>query len=142
MWILLAILLMPLVEIAGFVVVGRQLGVAGTLLAVIASVILGTVILRRAGWRTIESLRSTVASGALPGLETVDSALLVLAGLLLILPGFVSDIMALVILIPPVRTYMAERTLDYLKQRLVIRRTGGSPAPVIEGEFREIDPKP
>jgi UPF0716 protein FxsA len=139
MWILLAILAMPLVEIAGFVVVGSYLGVAGTLLAVMASVVLGVIILRRAGWRAIESLRGTVSSKTLPTIAALDNAYLMLAGLLLILPGFVSDIIALLILLPPVRDWLVERTLDHLSRRVVIHRTGGTS--VIEGEFHEIDPK-
>jgi UPF0716 family protein affecting phage T7 exclusion len=103
MRILLAILLLPLVDIASLVIVGPHLGVLGTLFMVMLSIVVGTAVLRRSGVRAIQQLRATLVDGreALP--ETIDAALMALAGILFILPGFASDFLALLLLLPSVR---------------------------------------
>ena len=101
--ILLAILLIPLVEIAIFIKVGQAVGVLDTLLLLLAAGLAGALLLRVQGWATVLRLRQRLASGEPPVRELFDAACLALAGVLLILPGFLSDLMALLLLIPPVR---------------------------------------
>lgn len=145
MRILLAILLLPLVDIASFVVVGPRLGVSGTLLLVVLSVMTGIAVLRRSGLRAVERLRSTLVDGRQAVPETIDAALLALAGVLFILPGFASDILALLLLLPPVRDLITRQLMAKFKQYGTVVTThasgpSGSPGgKVIDVDYDEIE---
>jgi len=166
---LLALLALPLAEIAGFVVIGGAVGLLPTLVWVVLAVLLGAALLREAPVRAVQELRAAGA-GRRPGAPVrslVDAGCRAFAGVLLIVPGFVSDAVALLLLLPPVRALLfawiaaraARATAGRPGVRVVIdgqeagpgghpphgaagpqgpRRPQG-PAPVIEGEFREVD---
>jgi len=99
----LGFLLLPLVEIALFILVGRAIGLFPTLALVILAAIAGALLLRQQGLGVVERLRSNMNAGTIPGRTMFDTMLIGLAGLLLILPGFLSDAIALVLLVPAVR---------------------------------------
>ncbi len=99
----LSFLALPLVEIALFIVVGRAIGLFPTLALVILAAIAGGLLLRQQGMGVVERLRNNVSAGTIPGRAMFDTMLIGLAGLLLILPGFLSDAMALLLLLPPLR---------------------------------------
>lgn len=108
-FIAILILLLPLIEIAGFVIVGRQIGLLATLLLVIASAVIGMAILRRQGFQALSKLRQQNLPRDLPAEKFFDTAMVLLAGLLLIVPGFFTDIIAILVLVPFVRTFIARR---------------------------------
>ncbi|KGM30240.1 FxsA family protein, partial [Inquilinus limosus] len=102
--LLALLLLVPvLAEITVFIVVGRWIGVLATLLLFIAIGVIGTLLLKRQGMRALREMQAALARGEPPAEPVAHAALLVLAGLLLIFPGFLSDLMALPLLLPPVR---------------------------------------
>ncbi len=101
----LLFLLLPLAEIATFVLVGREVGVGMTLLLVLAGMIAGVVLLRLQGLGTLRRLQQTTAKGGDPGRELVHGVMIVIAGILLIVPGFLSDIVGLLLFLPPVRDF-------------------------------------
>lgn len=107
--IAILILLLPLIEIAGFVIVGRQIGLLATLLLVIASAVLGMAILRRQGFQALSKLRQQNLPRDLPAETFFDTALVLLAGLLLLVPGFFTDLIAILLLVPFVRSVIARR---------------------------------
>lgn len=150
MRILLAILLLPLVDIASFVVVGPRLGVSGTLLLVLLSIVVGVSVLRRSGLRAVEQLRATLVEGRQAVPETIDAALMAVAGILLILPGFGSDILALLLLLPPIRDVITRQMMANFKRfgKVVVTTAGQGPqapphAPpgtkVIDVDYDDID---
>src|SRR3546814_16788650 len=96
------LLALPLAEIAGFVIVGRMVGVWATLALVMLTSLLGMLILRRQGLQMLRGLSSEGQQGRLPGESVINGAMIVVAGLLLLLPGFVTDIIGLAPLAPPV----------------------------------------
>lgn len=98
--VLLWILLWPLAEIAAFVVIGDQVGALNTVLLVIASGLAGVAILRRQG---LAALRSARAEGPPAAGQVLDGLAVAVAGVLLLLPGFLSDALALALLVPGVR---------------------------------------
>lgn len=98
-----ALIALPLLEIAGFVIVGKAVGVLGTLGLVLLSGLVGILVLRAKGMMLPFQLRAAVERGELPGRSIADAMLVALAGVLLIVPGFVTDIVALLLLLPPVR---------------------------------------
>jgi UPF0716 protein FxsA len=100
----LGILAMPLIEIALFVVVGRALGVWLTLGLVLLSTVSGGLILRWLGLAMVGQIRSTVSARKLPGQRAADAMMIGVAALLLIVPGFFTSTIGLVLLLPPVRS--------------------------------------
>jgi UPF0716 protein FxsA len=99
----LFLLALPFLEIAGFVIVGREIGVLYTLTLVIASGILGAILLRIQGFGVMARIRRELDTGGDPGREVAHGAMIMLAGVLLLIPGFVTDIIGLLLFLPPVR---------------------------------------
>lgn len=133
MWVFVALLALPLIEIALLVEIGGALGLWPTLLWTVAGALLGVTVIREAGARTAAAVNAAMAELRDPARPAADGALRLLAGVLLILPGFFTDAMGLLLLVPPVRA-------------ILLRRIGrGRPVAarfdVIEGEYREISPR-
>jgi UPF0716 protein FxsA len=116
------VLLMPLAEIAGFVVVGKAIGVWATLSLVILSAVVGAALLRIQGTGILRRIARESQNGGVPGRELVHGAMVVVAAFLLLLPGFISDILGLLLFIPAVR----DLAWTFLSRRIVI--LGSSPA--------------
>lgn len=102
----LGLLLLPIVEIAIFIKVGQTIGLWATLALVIGAAILGGLLLRQQGLSVLTQLRSNVNTGRMPGKTIADAMMIGLASLFLVLPGFLSDIAALALLLPPVRSWI------------------------------------
>lgn len=100
---LLALLLLPILEIAGFILVGGAIGLWPTLLLIIASGMAGVLVLRSRALLTLPEFRAAMAADGDPMAPLAHGALLTAAGVLLVLPGFLTDILALLLLVPAVR---------------------------------------
>jgi UPF0716 protein FxsA len=137
MWLIVAFLALPLVEIALFILVGGMIGLWPTLGLVVAAVIVGTVVVRAQGARALQRTRQAFDRQGDPSGPLLDGALVVLAGGLLIAPGFLTDAMALALLLPTVRRTM----LQWVGARVAARggaRSRG--ATVIDGTWEEVPP--
>jgi len=99
----LLLLLLPLLEIATFVIVGGAIGVLPTIGLVIASAVLGMVLLRISGVGALARAQTEVQSGRDPGQHLARAGMIAVAAVLLLIPGFLTDIIALLLLIPAVR---------------------------------------
>ncbi len=128
-WIGLLAVALPFLEIAGFVWIGGKLGVALTLLWVLAAMVGGLLLLRRTGLQAVGKLRQAMAEGKEPGSTMLDAACFAAAAMLLIIPGFVSDALALALLLPATRHWLLRRMAHHFDSR-VYRRSG-----IIHGEF-------
>ncbi|WAJ28657.1 FxsA family protein [Antarcticirhabdus aurantiaca] len=109
-------LLMPIAEIAGFILVGNAIGLWPTLGLILASAFLGALLLRQQGLGTLRRIQEETRAGGLPGRELVHGLMIAVAGFLLILPGFISDVVGLLLFLPPVR----DLAWRLLKQRIVV----------------------
>jgi UPF0716 protein FxsA len=96
----------PLVELAVFVQVAQWFGLLETLLLMILISVLGVLVVRHQGLGAYRRVRDQVRAGNLPAAELVNGLLIVIAGVLLILPGFISDIVAILLLLPPTRAFV------------------------------------
>ncbi len=144
-YVLAALLIVPIVEIAVFVEVGGAIGLWPTLAVVVATAIAGGVLLRLQGLATLARAREALARNEMPIREVIDGVFLLFAGALLLTPGFVTDGAGFMLFVPGVRAGL---------RALVARRFGplgmqGSTGPderrhtkTIDGEFREVDPEP
>ena len=128
-WIGLLVFALPFLEIAGFVWIGGKLGVALTLLWVLAAMVGGLLLLRRTGLQAVGRLRQAMAEGREPGSTMLDAACFAAAAMLLIIPGFVSDLLALALLLPATRHWLLRRMARHFDTR-VYRGSG-----IIHGEF-------
>ncbi|WP_140537950.1 FxsA family protein [Mesorhizobium sp. B1-1-8] len=119
----LFLLALPLLEIAGFVIVGREVGALATVGLVILSTVAGSLLLRHQGFGVMARVRAEMDAGRDPSRELAHGAMIVLAAILLIIPGFITDIFAILLLLPPVR----DLAWRFLKSRIVLATsfTGG-----------------
>jgi UPF0716 protein FxsA len=114
---LLVFLALPFIEIAGFVIVGQEIGVLATLGLVILSAVLGFALLRRQGLSLLNQMKAEAASGRVPQREIIHGTLLMFAGILLIIPGFVTDIIGLLLFVPFIRDLIWNR---FMRNRIVM----------------------
>ncbi|WP_374828848.1 FxsA family protein [Paenochrobactrum pullorum] len=116
----LLLLALPFVEIAGFIIVGSHVGVLATIGLLILSAILGFFLLRIQGFSLLQRIRSETAAGRVPDREVVHGAMLVMAAILLIVPGFVTSAFGLLLFMPPVRDFVWNR---FLRGKMVVAGT-------------------
>lgn len=99
----LLLLALPLAEIGVFILVGREIGVVATLLLTLGTALLGTALLRRQGLAAIQRIRAELSGGRLPARGLAEGAMIAVAGLLLIAPGFLTDTIGLALFVPALR---------------------------------------
>jgi len=142
-WLLIALVIaVPVVEIAVFIKVAQGIGVLAAVLLAIGAGLFGLVLVRAQGLRTLMRAKAMADRGELPVAEMFDGLCVALAGGLLILPGFLSDLVAIALLLPPVRlglkVWLARHfTLVGHDQPGSGRPTG---ADVIDGEYTVVEP--
>jgi len=136
---LIIFIVIPFIEIAVFMAVGERIGMINTLLFAFLTAIIGGMIIRHQGLHTIAAMRNASQKGAMPVNEIFDGFCLVAAGATLITPGFVTDTIGFVLLVPPVRAAIRE----FIKKRTDIHVSTGRHQPhdpnVIEAEYERID---
>lgn len=101
--ILLALLGIPILEIAVFILIGGEIGVVATLAMIFVTAVMGTALLRYQGFSLLSRIRAETDAGRIPGEELGHGAMILLAGILLLTPGFVTDAMGFLLFVPAVR---------------------------------------
>lgn len=99
----LLLLVVPIIEIALFILIGQQIGLGWTLLGILVTAIGGTILLRIQGFRLLERIRTEMRAGRVPGRELAHGLLLLVAGILLLTPGFFTDALGFLLFVPGVR---------------------------------------
>ena len=116
--VIIAILLLPAAEIAAFVLVAALIGVTGALLLMLTTTLAGILVLRQAGCGRIARFRVAVSQAEMTGFEANGIGVLtVLAGLLLVLPGFLTDLVGIALLIVPVRRWCGRMVRTWIGRR-------------------------
>jgi UPF0716 protein FxsA len=108
----------PIVELALLITVGKAIGVWPVIGLCLATAGLGGVLIRRQGLAAIRSAERDIASGSVPVEAAVDGAFLALAAPLLMTPGFLSDALGFLLLVPAFRHFLARRALAALRRRV------------------------
>ena len=103
MWLILAFLAIPVIEIAVFIQVGGLIGLWPTLALILLSAVIGTLLVRSQGAQTLAALRRSLTEMSDPSESLAHGAMILFAGALLLTPGFVTDILGFALLIPRVR---------------------------------------
>jgi len=134
----LALMLLPLLEIAGFVWIGGYVGVGATIAFVMLSTIAGFSLLRAEGIRLVLGIRAAANAGSAALAPLMDGAGRIVSALLLVVPGFFSTALGLALLIPPVRLAVL-RWLGKGTNWTLSHTAGPGAATVIETEFHAVD---
>ena len=122
----LVFMAVPLIEIAFFVVIGNAIGLWPTLAGVLITAIVGSLVLRYQGMAVFNDIRGQMSRGQIPGKALADAALIGAGGLMLLLPGYFSDLIGILLLLPPTRAAI----YAFLKSRIqVVPMTGGGFSP-------------
>lgn len=119
----LLFLIVPVAELFVIVQVAGVAGVLNTISLLVLVSIAGTLLIRWQGIELVRRLMSTVQQGRLPQRELIDGGLLLLAGLLFFVPGFLSDVLGVALLLPPVRALLRPVAVDAVR-RLARPRAG------------------
>lgn len=115
--LLLAFILTPIIEIAGFITVGGWIGLWPTLLVVLLTAVAGTILVRQQSAQVISRINTQLGAGQIPGRALFDGLCLFAAALLLLTPGFFTDVIGIGLLLPPVRSFLAPRLLRWAQSR-------------------------
>src|SRR3954464_7425153 len=133
-------IVVPLVELYVIIQVGQAIGVWWTLALLVADSIAGSLLMRsqgRAAWRRFQA---AVAESRVPAREVLDGVLVIFGGAFLLTPGFVTDVLGAILLVPPTRALVRRVLVRRLVPRMVLGATGpGWRSADVEGTAVEVD---
>ena len=139
----------PLTELYVIIEVGDNIGAFATIWLVVLTAVIGGWLVKRQGMGILFRIRQQLDRGEAPAIEMLEGALLALMGILLLLPGFITDALGFLLLIPPLRKFLV---VEFLKRSgtmsgagvTIVREdsTSHHKIDVIEGEFRREDKDP
>ena len=136
--LVLAFVVMPLVEIYVLIQVGQVIGPWWTILLLVLDSLLGSWLIKREGGRAWQALRTALQTGRMPARELADGALILVGGTLMLSPGFVTDALGILLILPFTRPVARRLLTRVVAQRLLprnARRPGpGSGGSVVRGE--------
>jgi UPF0716 protein FxsA len=118
--LLLLFIVVPLVELYVIIQVGQAIGALPTIGLLLLDSILGSLLLRAQGRSVWRRFRAALASGRPPAQETIDGALVILGGALMLTPGFVTDAFGVLLLLPPTRAAVRRTLVRNARSRLLM----------------------
>ncbi|MDA7917717.1 FxsA family protein [bacterium] len=125
--LLLLFILVPVAELYLFLTLGEELGVKNTIAIIIITAILGAALTKSQGRRAMRKFQQATAEGRMPAKEALEGLMILLAGAVLITPGFLTDTVGFLLLVPPVRTAVAGFLGKRLKGKIQIITPGMPP---------------
>ena len=137
-WLLAVFVAVPLAEIYLLIQVGSLVGALPTVVLVVVTAVLGAWLVRMQGLGALARVQGALAQGSLPAVPLLEGAMLLVAGALLLTPGFFTDALGFLVLVPSLRG----RAASWLLKRLLTQGTWGQPPPgprTIEGQYRRED---
>tara|TARA_B100000401_G_scaffold28046_1_gene16847 strand:- start:507 stop:932 length:426 start_codon:yes stop_codon:yes gene_type:complete len=131
--LLLAIILIPAVEIYLFIKIGSQIGALNTILLIFATAIIGIYYARYEGLNTLRSGITQIVKNELPAYEIISGAAIAFAALLLIIPGFATDVLGFLMIFPFTRKFLLGNLSNKFKNKNNDKKN------IIDGEFEDIE---
>tara|TARA_B100000700_G_C14970978_1_gene821363 strand:+ start:108 stop:533 length:426 start_codon:yes stop_codon:yes gene_type:complete len=131
--LLLLIILIPIIEIYLFIKIGSQIGALLTISLIFLTAFIGVMYARYEGFNTLRSGMSQLIRNELPMYEIISGAALAFASLLLILPGFATDLLGFLIIFPPTRKILFKNVSKNYSKKVKEKKN------YIEGEFEDIE---
>ena len=137
---LLLLVTVPVVEIYFLIQVGSVIGAFPTVLLIVFTAVLGVYLFKLQGMTTLQRVQASLSRGEIPALDMLEGVMLLLSAALLLTPGFVTDVLGFICLVPVLRTRLA---LALLGSQFINSTTGSfqqnTDSDVIEGEFKRED---
>ena len=131
--VLIAIILLPIIEIYLFIKIGGQIGAFNTISLIFITAIVGVFYARYEGLNTLKSGFSQIVKNETPAFEIISGATIAFAALLLIIPGFLTDLLGFILVFPLTRKLLFKKFSKKFKNETKIKK------PYIEGEFEDIE---
>lgn len=138
---LIIFIIVPIMEIYAFIKVGGEIGAPKTILLCVLTAIIGGLIVRMQGIGTLIKAQNNIRSGKMPLKEIFDGFCIVVAGALLVTPGFVTDITGFLLLFPPFRSILCQKAVLSGKFETFHAQKSGNQADdekIIEGEYETV----
>ena len=149
MWLFAIFVVVPIIEIALFIEVGGFLGLWPTLAIVVLTALAGSALLRAQGFATLETLQNNLRTGGDPISPIAHGALILVAGVLLLTPGFFTDTVGLALMIPRVRVWVIKWVASRVKDGSIKVYSNTNAAPrrprddsTLDGDYTVIDDDP
>jgi UPF0716 protein FxsA len=120
--LILLFTVIPIVELIVLIEIGSRLGTVVTLLLLLGTAVLGAALARHEGLKTLQRVQSKLADGIMPDEELLDGALILVAGVMLLTPGLLTDVWGVFLLIPGSRRVVKRWVRRFLRQRLQMQR--------------------
>ena len=135
----LVVLIIPFAEIYLLLLVGGIIGALPTIFLVVFTAALGAWLLRQQGFATFRQFQANLAQGVIPAYEMIEGPIILLGGLLLLTPGFITDILGFACLIPPLRKKIAQYVIEnhLIQAGGVFQQEKIAEKNILEGEFRK-----
>ena len=131
--VLIGLILVPILEIYLFIKIGSQIGAFNTISLMFITAIIGIVYARYEGLNTLRSGFTQLIKNELPAYEIISGAAIAFAALLLIIPGFATDVLGFLLIFPLTRRLILGRISKKFKDKTTNKK------PYIEGEYEDID---
>ncbi|NNC90796.1 MAG: FxsA family protein [Akkermansiaceae bacterium] len=122
--LLLLFILVPIAELAIFLTLGDKIGLGATLAIIILTGFLGAALTKSQGLRALERFRAASAKGTLPTTEIIDGLLILIAGAVLLTPGFLTDTVGFLLLVPPARAVIRKWLGAWFAKRVQVSMHG------------------
>lgn len=144
MWLFLIFVAVPIIEIGLFIQVGGFLGLWPTLAIVVLTALVGTTLMRAQGMAALQKMQSSLETGQNPADPIANGAFILVAGILLLTPGFFTDAIGLSLLVPPVRQLLIKAIASRIKSSATVYTSSyGQAQPasetVVEGDFEVVE---
>ena len=130
--LIITLILVPIIEIYLFIKIGSQIGAFNTIFLIFVTAIIGVFYARFEGLNTIKSGLSPIIKNELPAYEIISGAAIAFAALLLIIPGFATDLLGFLLIFPFSRKLIFKKISNKFKNETTQKK------PYIEGEFEDI----
>ncbi|MBK8814477.1 MAG: FxsA family protein [Methylococcaceae bacterium] len=138
--IFLLVLVIPFIEIYLLLKVGGLIGALPTIFLVVSTAVAGAWLLRQQGFATFQKLQANLRQGVIPAYEMIEGPIILVGGALLLTPGFITDILGFVCLIPSLRRKIAQYVIEnHFVKGGIFQQGKASESNVLEGEFRKDD---
>ena len=131
--VLLTIILVPIIEIYLFIKIGSQIGAINTISLIFITAIIGVIYARYEGLNTLRSGFSQLIKNEMPAYEMISGAVIAFAAILLIIPGFATDLVGFLLILPFTRKFLFGKFLKKFNDDTKIKK------PYIEGDFEDIE---
>ncbi len=146
MWLFFIFVAVPIIEIALFISVGGAIGLWPTLAIVVLTAMIGTQLMRRQGIMTLNRLQTSLAEGRNPADPMAQGAMILVAGVLLLTPGFFTDAMGFLLLVPLVRTALVRWAAGRFSAQSMVftasaasRPNPGGSGDIIDADYSVVD---